>query len=144
MWPAGYKTAGAPEIIAPGSRWDGTARRRCVAAVAGQAGLFWALWSPAAPSPGIRVLPGPRFGGPMPRRCPECERTTPRQRPSAPRPRKMDSGGRWLRVHLERPGVLLLRRLGPGGPRGVAVAMFGHTGLGMLICRNEGVVYSDN
>jgi hypothetical protein len=46
---------------------------------------------------------------------------------------KMDSGGRWLRVHLERPGVLLLRRLGPGGPRGVAVAMFGHTGLGMLI-----------
>ena len=24
---------------------------------------------------------------------------------------------------------------GPGGPRGVAVAMFGHTGLGMLICR---------
>jgi hypothetical protein len=25
----------------------------------------------------------------------------------------------------------------PGGPRGVAVAMFGHTGLGMLICRNE-------
>jgi hypothetical protein len=33
--------------------------------------------------------------------------------------------------------VLLLRRLGPGGPRGVAVAMFGHTGLGILICRNE-------
>ena len=27
----------------------------------------------------------------------------------------------------------------PGGPRGVAVAMFGHTGLGMLICRNEDV-----
>ena len=25
----------------------------------------------------------------------------------------------------------------PGGPRGVAVAMFGHTGLGMLICRSE-------
>jgi hypothetical protein len=33
--------------------------------------------------------------------------------------------------------VLLHRRLGPGGPRGVAVAMFGHTGLGMLICRCE-------
>jgi hypothetical protein len=33
--------------------------------------------------------------------------------------------------------VLLLRRLGPGGPRAVAVAMFGHTGLGMLICRRE-------
>ena len=46
--------------------------------------------------------------------------------------------GRWILaadgcVHLERPGVLLLRRLGPGGPRGVAVVMFGHTGLGMLI-----------
>jgi hypothetical protein len=40
-----------------------------------------------------------------------------------------------LRVQLEQPGVLLLRRLGSGGPRGVAVAMFGHTGLGMLICR---------
>ena len=26
----------------------------------------------------------------------------------------------------------------PGGPRGVAVAMFGHTGLGMLICRIAG------
>jgi hypothetical protein len=30
----------------------------------------------------------------------------------------------------------------PGGPRGVAVAMFGHTGLGMLICRNERVGYA--
>ena len=46
---------------------------------------------------------------------------------------KMDSGGRWLRVQLERPGVLLLRRPGPRRPRGVAVAMFGHAGLGMLI-----------
>src|ERR1700730_2895872 len=54
---------------------------------------------------------------------------------------KTDSGGGWLRVQLEQPGVLLLRRLGPGGPRGVAVAMFGHTGLGMLICRNEYVAY---
>ena len=27
----------------------------------------------------------------------------------------------------------------PGGPRRVAVAMFGHTGLGMLICRCERV-----
>jgi hypothetical protein len=53
---------------------------------------------------------------------------------------KTDSGGGWLRVQLEQPGVLLLRRLGPGGPRGVAVATFGHTGLGMLICRNEGAV----
>jgi hypothetical protein len=39
-----------------------------------------------------------------------------------------------LRVQLEQPGVLLLRRLGPGGPGAVTVAMFGHTGLGMLIC----------
>jgi hypothetical protein len=30
----------------------------------------------------------------------------------------------------------------PGGPRRVAVAMFGHTGLGMLICRNEGIAVS--
>jgi hypothetical protein len=27
-------------------------------------------------------------------------------------PGRTDSGGGWLRVHLERPGVLLLRRLG--------------------------------
>ena len=46
---------------------------------------------------------------------------------------KTDAGGGWLRVHLEQPGVLLLRRLGPGELRGVAVAMYGHTGLGMLI-----------
>jgi hypothetical protein len=36
-----------------------------------------------------------------------------------------DAGGRWLRARLERSGVLLLRRLGPGEPRGV-VTMFGH------------------
>lgn len=48
---------------------------------------------------------------------------------------KTDAGGGWLRVQLEQPGLLLLRRLGPGGPRGMAVAMFGPTGLGMLICR---------
>jgi hypothetical protein len=44
---------------------------------------------------------------------------------------------------LERPGVLLLRRLAPGGPRGVAAAMFGHTGLGMLICRKECITYAN-
>ena len=32
---------------------------------------------------------------------------------------------------------------GPGEPRGVAVAMFGHTDLGMLICRIECVVFPD-
>jgi catechol 2,3-dioxygenase-like lactoylglutathione lyase family enzyme len=48
---------------------------------------------------------------------------------------RRDAGGGWLRVQLEQPGVLLLRRLGPRRPRGVAVTMFGHTGLGMLICR---------
>jgi hypothetical protein len=47
---------------------------------------------------------------------------------------KTDSGGGWLRVQLEQPGVLLSAVCAPGGPRGVAVAMFGHTGLGMLIC----------
>jgi len=29
---------------------------------------------------------------------------------------KTDAGGRWLRVHLERPGELLLRCLGLGEP----------------------------
>jgi hypothetical protein len=38
--------------------------------------------------------------------------------------------------------VLLLRRLCPGGPRAETVAMFGHTGLGMLICRIAGVALS--
>ena len=33
--------------------------------------------------------------------------------------------------------MLLLRRLGARRAEGVAVAMFGHTGLGMLICRCE-------
>jgi hypothetical protein len=37
-----------------------------------------------------------------------------------------------------RPGVLFLCRLGAGGSREVAVAMFGHTGLGMLICMMSG------
>ena len=46
---------------------------------------------------------------------------------------KTDAGGGWLRVQFEQPGVLLLRCLGPGRPR----AMFGHTGLRMLICRCE-------
>ena len=78
--------------------------------------------------PGIGVLPGSRSGGPMPRRCPECKLDAPGRRPSAPRPLETDSGGRWLRVHLERPGVLLLRRLGFRRPGGVAVAMFGPAG----------------
>jgi hypothetical protein len=47
---------------------------------------------------------------------------------------KTDSGGRWLRVHLERPGVLLLRRLGPrraegSGGRHVRTHWFGHAHL---------------
>jgi hypothetical protein len=36
--------------------------------------------------------------------------------------------------------VLLLRRLGSRRAEGVAAAIFGPTGLGMLICRIEGVV----
>jgi hypothetical protein len=78
----------------------------------------------------------------MPRRCPECKLDAPGRKPSAPRPRETDSGGRWLRVHLERPGVLLLRCLGARRAGGVAVAMFGPTSLGMLIRRNEGVAYA--
>jgi hypothetical protein len=38
---------------------------------------------------------------------------------------RADAGGGWLRVQFGRPGVLLLRRLGPGRAGGVAVAMFG-------------------
>ena len=55
-------------------------------------------------------------------------------------PGKTDAGGGWLRVQLEQPGVLLLRRLGPRRAEGVAAAMFGHTGLGTLICRCERAV----
>src|SRR5690242_18414965 len=36
---------------------------------------------------------------------------------------------------LSPPGVLLLRRLGPGGPRGVTAALFGRAGSGLLIRR---------
>jgi hypothetical protein len=36
---------------------------------------------------------------------------------------RTDAGGGWLRVQLERPGVLLLRRLGPRRAEGAAVAM---------------------
>ena len=50
---------------------------------------------------------------------------------------RTDADGGWLRVQLGQPGVLLLRRLGPRRAEGVAVAMFGRTGLGMLICRIE-------
>jgi len=46
---------------------------------------------------------------------------------------KTDADGGWLRVQLEEPGVLLLRRLGSRRAEGVAAAMFGPTGLGMLI-----------
>ena len=39
-------------------------------------------------------------------------------RPSAPRSQgRADAGGGWLRVQPGQPGVLLLRRLDPGGPR---------------------------
>ena len=55
---------------------------------------------------------------------------------------KTDAGYGWLRVQLEQPGVLLLRH-SFGGPRGVAVAMFGPSGLDMLICRIEGVALLD-
>src|SRR6185312_3658804 len=41
---------------------------------------------------------------------------------------KTDSGGGWLRVQLEQPGVLLLRRLGPRRGRGSG---------GPYGCRNE-------
>ena len=52
-----------------------------------------------------------------------------------PRPPEDGFCGGWLRVQLEQPGVLLLRRLCPRRAYGRDGAMFGHTGLGMLICR---------
>jgi hypothetical protein len=54
---------------------------------------------------------------------------------------RTDAGGGWLRVQLEQPGVLLLRRLGPGGPREWGRHVRVLTGLGMLICRIAGVTY---
>jgi hypothetical protein len=45
----------------------------------------------------------------------------------------MLAGGGWLRVRLGRPGVLLLRHPLPRRAGGVAVTIFGPTGLGILI-----------
>ena len=84
---------------------------------------------------GDQILPGSRFVAPMPRRCPECKLAVPRQRPSVPRLRRPILAADGCEPSLSRPGVLLLRRLGPSGPRGVTVAMFGRAGLGMLIRR---------
>ena len=77
--------------------------------------------------------------GPMPRRCPECKLAGSRQRPSVPRPREDDSGGGWLRVQLEQPGVLLLRRLCPrraegSGGRHVRTHWCGYAHLPMTGC----------
>jgi hypothetical protein len=83
VWPAVYNTAGAPEIMAPGSRCDGTGRGRRVAAIAGQAGC------PEPLIPGCSVAGGQgssRFAvrGPVQRGCPECRLAAPRQGPSVP------------------------------------------------------------
>jgi len=43
---------------------------------------------------------------------------------------KTDSGGGWLRVHSSDPACCFCAVWAPAGPRGVAVAMFGHTGFG--------------
>ena len=81
-------------------------------------------------------------GFPVRARCrvgvPECKLAGPRQRPFVPRSREDGFCGGWFRVQLEQPGVLLLAVWAPGGPRGMAVAMFGHTGLGILICLLSG------
>ena len=53
---------------------------------------------------------------------------------------KTDSGADGCACSSEPPGVLLLRRLGPRRAKGRDGAMFGHSGLGMLICRNECVL----
>ena len=69
----------------------------------------------------------------MPRRCPECKLAAPRQTfRAAP-------SGRWILAAdgcastSSDPACCFCAVWAPGGPRGVAVAMFGHTGLGMLI-----------
>ena len=54
---------------------------------------------------------------------------------------KTDAGYGWLRVQLDQPGMPLLRCLGPRRAERVAVAMFGPSGLDMLICRNECIAY---
>src|SRR6266516_7188272 len=64
--------------------------------------------------------------GPMPRRCPECELATPRQRPSAPR----SQGERMLTADgcassLSNPACCFCGVRAPGRAEGVAVAMFG-------------------
>ena len=77
----------------------------------------------------------------MPRRCPDVSS------PHLDRGRdlrccalgKTDAGCGWLRVQLGQPGVLLLRH-SLGGSRGVAVAMFGPSGLDMLNCQCKGIL----
>jgi hypothetical protein len=81
---------------------------------------------------------------PLPRRCPECELATPGQRPSVPRSR----GGRMLAADGCASsssnlaccfcGVWVPAGRGSGGRHVRAL-----TRLGMLICRDEGVNYSD-
>jgi hypothetical protein len=75
--------------------------------------------------------------GPMPRRCPGMQA----RRTEAETFRAAPSGRRILAADgcassLSNPAACCFCAVSaPGGPRGVAVAMFGHTGLGMLICR---------
>ena len=53
----------------------------------------------------------------------------------------MDADGGWLHAQLERPACCFCDVWVPGG-QGVAAAMFGPTGLSMLICRNECVTFA--
>jgi hypothetical protein len=78
--------------------------------------------------------------GPMPRRCPECELATPRQRPSAPRRRAALSGGRLLAADgcASSSSISACCFCGvwvPGGQRERRSPCSALTGLGMLICR---------
>jgi len=82
--------------------------------------------------------------GPVPRRCPECELAAPGAETFRAAP-----SGRWILAAdgcasaSSDPAYCFCAVWAPGGPRGVAVAMFGHTGLGMLISRIEGVADPD-
>lgn len=81
--------------------------------------LAWAgvvfITARIGPSPGIRILPGPG-PGPDPAEVSGMQaRRTKAEIFRAVPSGKMDAGVGWLRVQLERPGVLLLRRLAPAG-----------------------------
>jgi hypothetical protein len=70
------------------------------------------MLSPSDPRLLRRRGSGSRFGGPMPRRCPECKLAAPRQRPSAPRPRE---DGFWRQMAARPPRATRRAASAPSG-----------------------------